>query len=105
MDNSYLGPDWGYGIMFLQNYPAAIGAYDAAAGKVTFDQANRTLVFGMGSSLYNYACFRFYESKAAYLNDQPAEAPAKTAAPAKKTLKNGLRPLNSKKAVFQLIEQ
>ena len=105
MDNSYLGPDWGYGIMFLQNYPAAIGAYDAAAGKVTFDQANRTLVFGMGSSLYNYAGFRFYESKAAYLNDQPAEAPAKTAAPAKKTLKNGLRPLNSKKAVFQLIEQ
>ena len=104
MDNSYLGPDWGYGIMSLQNYPAAIGAYDAVAGRVTFTADHHTLVFGMGSSLYSYAGFRFYESKAAYLNDQPAEAPAKAAAPAKKTLKNGLRPLNSKKAAFQSAE-
>ena len=104
MDNSYLGPDWGYGIMSLQNYPAAIGAYDAVAGRVTFTADHHTLVFGMGSSLYSYAGFRFYESKAAYLNDQPAEAPAKVAAPAKKTLKNGLRPLNSKKAAFQSAE-
>ena len=29
---------------------------------------------------------------------------AKVAAPAKKTLKNGLRPLNSKKAAFQSAE-
>jgi hypothetical protein len=104
MDNSYLGPDWGYGVMFLQNYPTAVGAYDAVAGRVTFTADHHTLVFGMGSSLYSYAGFRFYESKAAYLNDQPAEAPAKAAAPAKKTLKNGLRPLNSKKAAFQSAE-
>ncbi len=104
MDDSELGPDWGYGVMFLQNYPTAVGAYDAVAGRVTFTADHHTLVFGMGSSLYSYAGFRFYESTAAYLNDQPAEAPAKTAAPAKKTLKNGLRPLNSKKAAFQSAE-
>ena len=64
------------------------------------------MLFGVGGMIYGIqANFLFYLSKAAYLNDQPAEAPAKTAAPAKKTLKNGLRPLNSKKAVFQLIEQ
>ena len=108
MPDVELGVDWGYTMMKLVNYNGVVahGDFDPDAQRVLFDKSDdkNSLVFAMDKP-YNYAGFRFYESTAAYLNDQPAEAPAKAAAPAKKTLKNGLRPLNSKKAVFQLVEQ
>ena len=71
IDDAELGIDWGYGMMFLRNYPTAIGAYDATAGSVTFDVANKKLVLGMGEKLYSYAGFRFYVSKEAYVADNP----------------------------------
>lgn len=110
---TYLGIGWGtYTEQCFVDYARGrgvagnYGRFESEKGKIIFDAQDNSMLFGVGGMIYGIqANFLFYLSKAAYLNDQPAEAPAKTAAPAKKTLKNGLRPLNSKKAVFQLIEQ
>lgn len=70
-----LGVSWStYGMMFLYDYDGAVGRYSEDSAFVTFDQADATLVFGMGSSLYNYAGFTFYLSKEAYLDATAAPA-------------------------------
>lgn len=109
---TYLGIGWGdYTEQCFVDYARGRGAagtygrFESEKGKIIFDAQDNSMLFGAGGKIYAIqANFLFYESKAAYLNDQPAEAPAKVAAPAKKTLKNGLRPLNSKKAAFQSAE-
>lgn len=65
-----------YGDLVLVNMAAnSAGVYDAEAGRATFDAASRSYAFGFNNagnnSLYNYAGFRFYLSKEAYLADQP----------------------------------
>lgn len=75
----------GYGDMIIVNMKAAsAGAYDKEAGKATFDAATKFYAFGFYDAtssdpynLYSYAGFRFYESKEAWLADQPEpEEPA-----------------------------
>lgn len=109
---TYLGIGWGdYTEQCFVDYARGRGAagtygrFESEKGKIIFDAQDNSMLFRAGGKIYGIqANFLFYLSKAAYLNDQPAEAQAKVAAPAKKTLKNGLRPLNSKKAAFQSAE-
>ena len=78
MDDYIMGVDWGYGMMGLYNYGGeAVGKFDAKKERILFDAANKSLVFAMGSDLYNYGGFRFYLSKEAYVADVvlPAAAP------------------------------
>ena len=61
--------------MILVNMKAnSAGVYDAAAGRATFDAASKFYAFGFFAGgeydLYNYAGFRFYVSKEAWLADQ-----------------------------------
>ncbi len=63
------------GDMILVNMKAnSAGVYDAAAGRATFDAASKFYAFGFFAGgeydLYNYAGFRFYVSKEAWLADQ-----------------------------------
>ena len=76
LENSQLGVDWGYGMMGVVNYgDGAVGEYDEEKGVITFDADNQTMAFTMGGDLYNYAGFRLYFSKEAYLTDQEEEEP------------------------------
>lgn len=70
MDDYIMGVDWGYGMMGVYNYGGeAVGEFDAEAERIEFSAADKALVFAMGSDLYNYAGFRFYLSKEAYIAD------------------------------------
>jgi len=70
MDDYIMGVDWGYGMMGVYNYGGeAVGEFDAEAERIEFSAADKALVFAMGSDLYNYAGFRFYLSKEAYVAD------------------------------------
>jgi hypothetical protein len=78
-DDAFLGLSYsGYGDMIIVNMKAAsAGAYDKEAGKATFDAATKFYAFGFYDAtaadpynLYQYAGFRFYESKEAWLADQ-----------------------------------
>lgn len=84
-----LGVDWSYGMMHLYDWGGS-GLYIPGTS-ITFSQADRSIVYGMGDGNYDkfaYAGFRFYLSKEAYLADQAsADAPAKKAPAGKQLIK------------------
>lgn len=87
-----LGVDWSYGMMHIYDYNNAVGTYVPGVS-ITFNQADKGLVFGMGDGDYDlarYSGFSFYLSYAAYLAGKygTEAAPAKTV-PVDKRVLNG----------------